>query len=347
MRRGEWAGSWPGGRVWQSADGVRTYVIRRKVNGRPYHVSTRCTSERAALKQLERFEADPEGYSPSGVSGDALVLTVDLARAFLKWSKDARGNSLPWVAKQKRYLAWWATRLGKRDLRRVSLRDHIRPALDSVKGSKHRIETIKAFYSWLRKERHLLTAAQDPTYGALAVPQGRPEQWKTPKVISREHHDAVCRAITQPWRDMLTVLAGTGWHVTELERFCRDGIVAELPSTASQGHGAYRVLVCPRRKSGETQRTAVTAEVAEAGTRLRKRGTFSSIRFYRALTAACRAAGVPPYPPGRYRHTVATWAIEAGADPAAVAAFLGHKSPSTTRRFYATLAVVPKIPTPV
>jgi len=43
---------------------------------------------------------------------------------------------------------------------------------------------------------------------------------------------------------------------------------------------------------------------------------------------------------------VATWAIERGDDPAAVAAFLGHKSPATTRRFYATLAVVvPKIRT--
>ena len=52
-----------------------------------------------------------------------------------------------------------------------------------------------------------------------------------------------------------------------------------------------------------------------------------------------------PFSPGQYRHSVATWAVEAGADPAAVAAFLGHKSPATTKRFYATLAVCPKIPT--
>ena len=32
-------------------------------------------------------------------------------------------------------------------------------------------------------------------------------------------------------------------------------------------------------------------------------------------------------------------AINAGADPAAIAAFLGHKSPATTRKFYATHAV--------
>jgi integrase len=299
------------------------------------------------MKQWERFQADPEGYSPSGVKGALLVLDSDLARAFLKWSRDGKGNTALWVSKQKRYLAWWAKQLGRRDLRRVTLRDHIRPALDKAIGQRHRIETLKAFYGWMRKERHMLTAAEDPTYGALSVPQGRPEQWKTPKVIPRDHHLAAWNATTQPWRDMMTVLAGTGWHATELERFIRGGIVADLPSSASHGHGAFKVLVCPRRKSGEMQRTAVTEEVADAATHLRARGTYSQVAFYRAVASACDAAGVPRFSPGRYRHTVATWAIEAGADPAAVAAFLGHKSPSTTRRFYATLAVTPKVPTPV
>jgi integrase len=55
--------------------------------------------------------------------------------------------------------------------------------------------------------------------------------------------------------------------------------------------------------------------------------------------------GIPVFTPGRLRHSVATWAIEAGADPASLAAFLGHKSPRTTRRFYATHASPPKVPT--
>jgi integrase len=340
-----WVGKWLGGRIWQGADGTRTYVIRRKAGGRPYEVSTQCTGERAALKQLERFEADPAGYSPSGVSGLALSMNADLVREFLKWSKDSKGNSIQWVGVQKRYLTWWAAKLGTRDIRRVSLRDHIRPALDSARNAKHRIATIKAFYGWLRKERHAITAAEDPTYGALSVPQARPEQWRTPKAIPRDHHDAALGALTEPWRSMLIVLSGTGWHVTELGRFIRSGIIADLPSSASHAHGAFKVLICPRRKSGEMQRTAVSSEVAGAGARLRARGTFSSVRFYKAVRAACDAAGVPRFSPGRYRHTVATWAIEQGADPAMVAAFLGHKSASTTRRFYATLAVVPKVPT--
>ena len=55
--------------------------------------------------------------------------------------------------------------------------------------------------------------------------------------------------------------------------------------------------------------------------------------------------GIDVFSPGQFRHSVATWAFEQGADPAAVSAFLGHKSPATTKKFYATLATVPKIPT--
>lgn len=344
MAKGRWVGPWPGGRIWEGADGTRTYVIRRKVQGRAYEVSTRCTQLRSAMSQLERFEKDPAGYEPGGPA-DHVVLDVEMVKAFLRWSRDDKGNSIQWVAQQKRYLAWWAGKLRGRDLRRVSLRDHIRPALDSTPNERQRIEVIKALYGWLRKARHVITAAEDPTYGSLSVPQGRPEQWVTPKVIPREHHEKALAHMGPVWRDRLTVLAGTGWHVTELQRFARSGIVAPLPSTASHEHGAHAVLVCPRRKSGEMQRTPVSSDVAEAGRRVIAAGGFSVVWFHKVITAACRAGDVPVFSPGRYRHSVATWAVEAGADPAAVAAFLGHKSVSTTRRFYATLAVVPKVPT--
>jgi integrase len=52
-----------------------------------------------------------------------------------------------------------------------------------------------------------------------------------------------------------------------------------------------------------------------------------------------------PVTAGSFRHTVATEAIERGATPEQVSAFLGHRSPQTTKRFYATLSVPPKIPT--
>ncbi|WP_395831273.1 tyrosine-type recombinase/integrase [Archangium violaceum] len=73
--------------------------------------------------------------------------------------------------------------------------------------------------------------------------------------------------------------------------------------------------------------------------------SFSFEKYTLAIKGACTAAGIPPFTPGRFRHSVATWAIEKGAAPASVAAFLNHKSPATTRRFYATHAVPAKIPT--
>jgi integrase len=117
-------------------------------------------------------------------------------------------------------------------------------------------------------------------------------------------------------------------------------------------NGAVGVLVCPRHKSGDVQRTAVSQEVLDAAVKLRQRGHFARDRFEKVIAATCRTVkrpdgkvGIPVFTPGRFRHSVATWAIEAGAAPESVAAFLGHKSMATTRRFYAVHATVPKVPT--
>ncbi|WPB74593.1 hypothetical protein KYC5002_36985 [Archangium violaceum] len=45
---------------------------------------------------------------------------------------------------------------------------------------------------------------------------------------------------------------------------------------------------------------------------------------------------------GQFRHSVNTSSIEKSADPASVAAVLNHKSPTTTRRFYATHVIPTK-----
>ena len=85
---------------------------------------------------------------------------------------------------------------------------------------------------------------------------------------------------------------------------------------------------------------------------VRARGALGHSQFTEVVMRACRAVkrpdggvGIPAFGPGQFRHSVATWAIQAGANPAAVAAFLGHRSPQTTRRFYATHAVTEKVPT--
>ncbi len=130
------------------------------------------------------------------------------------------------------------------------------------------------------------------------------------------------------------MLGGTGWHLTELERFAKGGRVDKHPRLKG------RVLLCPHTKGGAPLRTAVTADVAAAATRLLERGYLRGDELNRAI----KRTGAK-FNPGSMRHSVATWAINSGADPAAVAAFLGHKSPATTRKFYATHAVPLKVPT--
>jgi integrase len=79
---------------------------------------------------------------------------------------------------------------------------------------------------------------------------------------------------------------------------------------------------------------------------------FSREWYDRAVRAACKVVkrphskvGIPVFTPGWLRHSVATWAIDSGAGPASVAAILGHKSPRTTRKFYAVHASPTKVPT--
>lgn len=336
-----------GGRVRFDAKGRPVYVIRKQIGGRRYEVSTRRHTLAAALGEWEKFERDPEGYSGAGDPGAVpLFLDNDLSEKFLRWSLREKQNTAEWVSKQRSALAWWMEKLGSADLRRLQIRD-LSTALEGAPGKRHRIEVIRALYGWLRKQAGTITAHEDPTYGALPVPQAVPAQWTKARAFPREHYLLAREHLVGPYRDALDVLAGTGWHVTECMRFANSGAIEPLPRAMKVENGAAGVLICPRHKSGDTHRTAVGAEVLEAAQRLRDRGwpSDSKFPFYQAVESACVAAKIPPFSPGAFRHSVATWALERGSDPAAVAAFLGHRSPATTRRFYATLATVPKVPT--
>ncbi|HYG68628.1 MAG TPA: tyrosine-type recombinase/integrase [Anaeromyxobacteraceae bacterium] len=336
-----WIGTWEGGRIWQDKDGRRTYVIHRRVAGRRYAISTRSSSYKAALQHLQRFEADPEGYCANGLKKDEQRLVLDdvMVDDFIAFSRDEKRNTAEWVTKQRGYLRWWQERLRNRDLRRLSLRDDLTPALAGASARRQKIEVIKALCSWLRTKGRM-GIAQDATV-SLHVGPIRPEQWRRPKAVPQADLEKVKRHLRQPWHDLLTVLTGTGIHLTELYRFCTAGEVAQLPPV-QRTDGAAAVLVIPRHKLGHTHRIAISQTVAEAAQRQRDRGGFSKINFYRAIQRACDEAKVPRFAPGQMRHTVATRAVEAGADPATVAAFLGHRSASTTQRFYSTLAVLPK-----
>lgn len=356
-------GTWEGGYWRLDGRGRRVYVIRRQVGGKRYEVSTRARNEPAAVAQLRRFEADPEDYDPRGrVRPNPIYLDVKLADAFLAWSakpkaEGGRGNTGRWVHEQKLYLDWWAERLKGVDLRRLSYEEQVTPAMEAAKSQRQRGATLLALYRYLRKERGL-PLTEDPVHGRLTFGEPEPEQLKRSKVIPTEHIDLVIEHLTSPWRDALTIQAGTAWHVTEVERFAVGGIIEPLPKNAQQ-EGVAGVLVCPRHKSGDPHRTRVSAAVLEAAKRLLSHGSFATghkgrggTAYNRAIRAACAAVkrpdggvGIPPFTVGMIRHSVATHAVNACGSVQAVAEFLGHRTKKTTARFYSTFASVAKVPT--
>jgi hypothetical protein len=57
----------------------------------------------------------------------------------------------------------------------------------------------------------------------------------------------------------------------------------------------------------------VSAEVAEAAQRLWQHGPIGFWRLSGAVERACKAGGVKVFTPANLCHSVATWAVEAGA----------------------------------
>ena len=244
------SGTWEGGYWRLDGRGRRVYVIRRQVAGKRYEVSTRARNEPAAVAQLRRFEADPEGYDPRGrVRPNPIYLDVKLADAFLAWSakpkaEGGRGNTGRWVHEQKLYLDWWAERLKGVDLRRLSYEEHVTPAMETAKSQRQRGATLLALYRYLRKERGL-PLTEDPVHGRLTFGEPEPEQLKRSKVVPPEHIDLVIEHLTSPWRDALTIQGG--------DRVARDG------GGAVRGRGYHRAAPEERAAGGRRGRARVPA----------------------------------------------------------------------------------------
>jgi len=321
------------------ADRRRLYILEREltVNGQHLrvHVSTRCHGERQALKHLERFEADPLGYSPLGVEAEKPVyLTEELTAEFEVWQL-GKGVTRKHANAVQNRLADWIEDLARVDLRTATLRDHVLPALNRHKSQRaHRISTLKVFYAWLREVRHTLTNSEDPTLD-LPVPQSVPEKRRRRKAVPFPTVQAVLGQLTPDYRDVLLLMTRTGWHFTELERFVRSPDSEIIPMKRGKTIAVLRTL----HKSREETRTPIEDRIALAtAVRLRARGTVPK-RPNDEIRKACKTLDVPPFGLGVMRHSVATWAMEAGADAAQLSAFLGHKDPRTVRRFYADVAV--------
>lgn len=364
--RNAWGAAWEGGRIWHDAKGRKVYVIRKQVKGKRYERSTHTSSESAASIQLARFDADPENYDPRGKpKAEPLYLDADLTERFLRWSKEkgkrGYGNTDEWVRSQKYHLLFWMEKLGRVDLRKATLADHILPALKNKAGQelpnyKQRIQVIKTVYGWLRTVEHTLGPTEDPTFGTLMVPPAKAAQLEKSKVVPLKDLRAVVKWLqkheanngkrTRRWGDILFLLAGTGWHVTEASRFAAAGAIEPVPKGTGDRKSAGVLVVT--HKSGKPHRTRVTPEVLAVANKVIGTGPFSRSVFDAMVRDACKQADVTPFTPGSMRHTVATWAENHGAIPEATSSFLGHSAQTaTTKKHYSTHATPKKVPTPV
>lgn len=346
-------GPWEGGYISVGAGGRETFIIEREVGGLRFHVSTRCHIRRAAIKQLERFEADPSAYRPEGKAEEKLVLTNTLVEQYGKFLLERRKTTDMHAKEMQSLLYDWMEDLGSKDLRFLNLRDDIKPPIERrAKNRQHRIIALKAFFGWLRKEKGLMRSAEDATLD-LPVPQAVPERRKRRKAVEWSRVQAALAQLPPRYADVLTLLAATGMHVTELQRFVRrdDSELILLPAGAK-----HLAVLVTKHKSGDYTRIPLQhADHVAAATRLRESRTIPR-HLNMELRAACIRAEAadktgklkcPPFTLGVMRHSVATWAIDDGADPATVAQFLGHKDPRTTLRFYAdanvpTAAIPPR-----
>lgn len=337
---------WQGGYVRQRVDdrgrfvGRPTFVIDRVVAGTRFHVSTRAHDLGTAMRHLTRFEANPAGYSPSGMPTEAAVhLGVDLILEYFEHQL-AKGQTREWAEEVSRCLGDWADVIGHLDFRRLSLHHDLKPALDTwPKRKAARMKALKGFARWLRTERGLLRHAEDATLD-LRVPQARPEKWSRRKIVPPEHVTKVLRVLAAPFRDMLHLLTATAWHVTEVRRFVESG---ELVRLQPKKGGPLAVLMT-QHKGGSITRTPLQyVEHLEAAERLQKemqgKPWPKRMTIARHMRAACAKAGVPVFGMGVMRHSVLTWAHERGAEMAALKEFAHHESEQTTRRFYVDLAV--------
>jgi integrase len=233
-----------------------------------------------------------------------------------------KGNSPKWVREQLKHLRWLAGRLRGQDLIGCPLK-LLHPL---VVGNPHRTAVLKALYGYLRKVTYELEANQDPTLNRLLVPQRRPSDVN--KTVDLRKVKRTVREFREPWRSRLQLQAATGLHTTELLRFAQDGKVEKY----SGQPGAVAFLQVPH-KGKQKHRVALGRSLHRVARRVRESGGFCVQRYYRKV----RETG--GFCPGWLRHTVATQLVNRGETLAAVATFLGHRSPRTTQRWYAKLAV--------
>jgi hypothetical protein len=257
---------WAYGYIRPNAKGQGVYVIDKRIGGIHFHISTRRTSEHAAIREYERFEFDPHGYHPGGQGADAVHITAELTEEFALWMRDAKRDSREWIRSVVRFLGDWAEALGRKDLRSLNVQRDLKPPLKKWKSQRQRVEAIKSFCTWLRTEKGLLSKGNDATQD-LRIPPATAEKLRRRKVVAEEDIRRVLPLLPDETRDVLILQLGTAWHISEVRRFAANGEILPLVG------GKLLAALTVKHKSGEiVSQAVVTPEHLEAARRIRTRG---------------------------------------------------------------------------
>lgn len=335
---------WLGGFVRETKRGKPVFVIEKRIGGVLFKVSTRRHTEDAAVRELRRFEADPGSYDPT-VSADTLKMTPELVIEYRNWMVEprpvGRGNSHAWGLQTASFLLDWLEALGGKDLRRITAPD-VKAALATWDTSlPGRVVALKGFFSWLRKELGVLKHFQDPMPDVRIPEREAAKETATgPRDVPFDRVQLVYRHLREDVRDILLLLTGTGWHVSEVRRFASAGEIRKDPTGR---HLATLVTFHKRREKAVAG--IVHQEHLDAARRIREQGfIWSGNTLAGLMRRANRDAGIDPKKErpvyfGDMRHSVGTWAIEAGDDIRDVARAYNHESEKMLRRHYVRHAV--------
>jgi hypothetical protein len=343
--RGDWAEreTWLGGFVRLTARGKPTFIIEKRIGGRLFKVSTRCHTEDAAVKELAKFENNPRGYRPGAIAG--LMMTKELVIEYVNWQMApapiGAGNSRAWAKDCGRYLFDWGDAIDACDLRHLTSPDVKKMLKTWNTSAASRVVALKGFYSWLRKERGLVKHHEDPMPD-VSIPerQAAKETATGARDVPFARVQKVYRHLRKDVRDILLLLSGTGWHLSEVRRFAEAGEIRKDPTGKH-----LAVLVTFHKRKEKAVAGLVHRAHLGAAKRLRAAGgLLSDSTLAQVMRWANTKAGIDrkterPVYLGDMRHNVGTWAIEAGDDIRDVARAYNHESEKMLRRHYVRHAV--------
>lgn len=341
---------WLGGPIRWGKRGP-SYVIERWINGTHWHVSTKCRTERAALKELEKFEADPPGYRKARTAKTTGVeVTPEMIDSFVL-DMERRGLEAGYVAQTEKRLEAIMLALAGRDLSRMSFVD-LRDVLDGMSDEKKPTarmalrKAIKALCKWLRRSEGKLTRQNDPSLD-LVIEQAPPEKHRRRKAMDLDIVERAIAALTKEApdvADVAIVLAATGLHISELRRAHEGvgGLYEPLEWQRAQGV-LLNVAVLHKNRDGGVRKmhaVAITDPIAaDAAKRVMARELFPSRQRIRLQTARASAEIGAKYSMGWTRHSVATWLALRRVPEADIAKQLGHSSTRQVRATYIDLGV--------